>query len=99
MKIKKVNELKTSLSEEELNNWRLEEFNLKAKYRIWAESLNGKTPWYHLLTSCQTLEECANYYNTFNKIVLKEFDNIILTEDKTILLDIESIANSKKYNL
>ena len=65
MKIKKVNELKTSgLSEEELNNWRLEEFNSKNKYKIWAEYLDdNNNPWYDLLKTFQTLDQCADYYN------------------------------------
>jgi len=101
MKIKKVNELNTTkLSEEELNKWRLEEFIKHGKYRIWAEYYdNDGEPWYDLLTTCRTLDECAAYYNSYNKIISKKCDDILLTEDTVILLDIETIVNSKKYNL
>lgn len=105
MKVKKVNEIASDLSKEDIEKCRINEFETAgSEYNLWGESLEFIRPEYIKLNTCYSIKECIQWYNSeFQnpKSRLHKYDNIILTEDFTSrkLLDFELIVNAKKYNI
>ena len=105
MKVKKVNEIASDLSKEEIEKYRNREFDTAgSEYNLWGESLEWMQPEYTKLHTCYSIKECIQWYDTESKNPksrLHKYDSVILTEDFTSrkLLDFELIVNTKKYNI
>lgn len=106
MKIKKVNEISSNLSEKELENIRNRKFPNETwtEYELWGENLKYITPEYIMLYTGYSIEECINYYNNqidWSHGRMNRFDNILLIQKERTnkMLDFEIFKNSKKYNI
>lgn len=105
MKIKKVNELASEYSEEQLKNFRLKHFGDKDEvYHVWGEILKYTVPEYSKLTTLYSIDACINWYNTEKKNKnsrMNQFDNVIFVKEieKIDILDFDLLLQTNKYNL
>jgi len=111
MKIKKLNEISSVLSEEDIIKYRNDKFDNHMgykKYHIYGERLPGgifkdkyMTPRYIIIATEYDITDCIKYYNDNKERLDSDFDNLILIEDVTYskILDFNLMINSNKYNL